>query len=111
VADCYLQRFGHQLGPLIVLFGLAHSATPAALSVLPPTAFAPTACAQCVCGPPFLGAPCLRQRARSEEWPLKSDVCELYSLPIWVLVWLVPGLVQRRLQLLFRAWLELMEVL
>ena len=24
VADCYLQRFGHQLGPSIALFGLAH---------------------------------------------------------------------------------------
>ena len=33
--------------------------------------------------------PCLRQRARSEEWPLKSDVCGLYSLPVWVLVWLL----------------------
>ena len=60
----------------------------------------------CVCGPPFLGAPCLRQRTRSEEWPLKSDVCGLYSLPVWVLGWLVRGLAQGRLlskSLPFRA--------
>ena len=43
VADCYLQRFVHQLGPSIALFGLAHSATPAALSACDPTACTPIA--------------------------------------------------------------------
>ena len=87
--NAVLQRFRHRLGPLIALFGLAHSATPAALSACALTACVPTACVPTacdpiasVCGPPFLGAPCLSQRARSEEWPLKSKVCGLYSLPV-----------------------------
>jgi hypothetical protein len=55
--NAVLQRFRHRLGPLIALFGLAHSATPAALSACAltacvPTAYVPTACAPIagVCG-------------------------------------------------------------